>query len=213
MEKLNRGLMIIFSILFLNCFGCSKSDLTQAKIELQGARKRIQAIESALKEANEKLGSAKSEHLKLSNDIVKLKTDVNTLMIENKTLKEKYEELHTWSKQLVAGYGPGIWYIHETTRPIFVKSMKSSDVKGIVQELNGRFERDHLPKIILKKISDKKAYVGVSDQDLLTQRMGSHGAASYIDSVTYSITSMKDIHCVWFDFVAGDHAVPGEYCR
>jgi hypothetical protein len=43
--------------------------------------------------------------------------------------------------------------------------------------------------------------------------MGSHGATSYINTVIYSITSIKDIDCIWFDFVKGDHAVPGEYCR
>jgi hypothetical protein len=213
MKNHNNYLLIVVLVITLGVFGCDNSKLEKEKNELRGAKEKISVIESALKDANRKIESAKSENRKLSDQIAKVQGDFNKLKIEHSILTTNYEEMKVWIKKLVDGYGPGIWYFDDSKHPVFVKPMKSSDVKGIVQELNARFQKDHLPKIILRKIADKRVYLGVDDESLLTQRMGSHGATSYINTVTYSITSIKDIDCIWFDFAEGDHAVPGEYCR
>lgn len=56
-------------------------------------------------------------------------------------------------------------------------------------------------------------YIGVDDDERLSRRMGSFGARSHINAVTYTITSVKDIDCISLEIEEGDHAVPGEYCR
>jgi hypothetical protein len=43
--------------------------------------------------------------------------------------------------------------------------------------------------------------------------MGTTGATAYIEAVTYTLTSLKNIHYVEFDFKEGDHAIPGRYSR
>jgi hypothetical protein len=213
MKNHNKYLLIVVLIVNLGLFGCANSELEETKHELKEAKEKISVLELALKDANGKIESAKSENRKLSDQIAKVQEDFKKLRITNSIVTTSYEEMKVWTKKLVGGYGPGLWYFDESKHPVFVKPMKSSDVKGIIQELNERFQGDHLPKIILQKIADKRVYIGVDDEDLLTQRMGSHGATSYINTVIYSITSIKDIDCIWFDFVEGDHAVPGEYCR
>jgi outer membrane murein-binding lipoprotein Lpp len=214
MKNHNKYLLIAVLIVNLGLFGCTSSELEEeTKHELKEAKEEISVLESALKDANEKIESAKSENRKLSDQIAEVQESFEKLRIANSILATSYEEMEAWTKKLVDGYGPGLWYFDESIHPVFVKSMKSSDVKGIIQELNKRFQEDHLPRIILQKIADKRVYVGVEDEDLLTQRMGSYGATSYINTVIYSITSLEDIDCVCFDLVEGDHAVSGEYCR
>ena len=213
MRKRHHFFFVFVLIFYFSCSGCTDSGLKDAKTDLKAAEEKIGVLESSLKEADEELESVKAENMRLTEEMGKLQEDVNTLERKNTILSGTCERLDAWSKKLADGYGPGIWYMDESTLPVFVKSMKSSDVNGIVQELNERFSRDHLPDVILKKVDDNTAYLGIDDDDLLTRRMGSHGARSYINAVTYSITSVKGIDCIWLDFEEGDHAAPGEYCR
>ena len=208
-------------IVLITCgFGCSDSELDKAKSELEAVNQRIKEInlllqekELLIEEKNEDLVIVKAENIRLSAENSKLEDDFNDLKIEFNGLSTRYVELDIWSKKLADGYGTGIWYMGESDRPVFIKSMKQSDIMGVVQELNKRFQKDNLPGIILNKIADKTAYVGTDNDELLTQRKGSFGARSYIRAVTYTITSIKDIDCIWLEIKEGDHAVPGEYCR
>ena len=182
------------------------------KNELETANQRIGEINLLLKRKNENLEKVKTENMRLSANYSKLRDDFNELKTECKTVAE-YKELEIWSKKLADGYGTGIWYMDESDRPVFVKSMKQSNIMGVVGELNKRFQKENLPGIILHEIVDKTAYIGTDNDDLLTQGMGSFGARSFINAVTYSITSIEDIDCIWLEIKQGDHAIPGEYCR
>ncbi len=208
-----RFLLIFVLILYAFCSGCSDSELEKTKTELTSARERLGKIELSLDEANKDLETVKAENMRLTSENTKLQDDFSRLKLESGLLSDNYEELKAWSKKLVGGYGPGIWYMDESDRPVFVKSMKSSKTDDIARELNRRFRKDGLPEIILKKVSDRKAYLGVDNEELLTQRMGSFGARSYMNAVIYSLTSIEGIDCIYFEFKEGDHAIPGEYCK
>lgn len=199
MKKFTYLSIILILILYISLLACGNSKSEKAQLEL--------------KELNKKHQSALSENLKLAKEIEKLQKENKELRIKNEMLDSRQDELKEWSEKLVEGYGTGIWYIDKWSLPIFVKSMPSADVKKIIEELNMRFAKDGLPRIIFKEIKNKTVYVGVDNDDLLTQRMGSYGASTYLNSVTYSIASVKGINCVWFEFEEGDHAIPGEYCK
>ncbi len=154
MKKFNCLSLILILILYAGILGCGNSESEKAQSEL--------------KELNKKHQSALSENSKLSNEIEKLQKENKELRIKNEMLASKQEDLKEWSEKLVEGYGTGIWYIDKWTIPIFVKSMPSADVKKIIEELNLKFEKDGLPRIIFKKIKNKTVYVGVDNQKLLT---------------------------------------------
>ncbi|MCP4625188.1 MAG: hypothetical protein GY850_16945 [bacterium] len=114
---------------------------------------------------------------------------------------------------MVDRYGPVIWDVDKFMCPVFSRSVKAGKLGDIIKEINNDNKKQGLPKIFLKKIDSGAAFVGVEDEEMLTQQMGSHGAANYMKSVTYSLASVEGIDCVFFIFKWGDHAVPGEYCR
>jgi outer membrane murein-binding lipoprotein Lpp len=162
---------------------------------------------------NAKRNEANSKISKLTSKNKKLQDQNNELTLQQETLLINHKELQEWAKKLVDGYGPGIWYMDESTMPVFIKPVKSGDIKEIIRELNLKFKQDSLPLIALTKAKGTMAYVRVDDAALLTQRMGTHGSTSYINAVTYSLASVDHIDCVMFDFKEGDHAIPGKYCR
>lgn len=165
------------------------------------------------KDQSTKLNEANAKIAQLSFENRKLQELNNALIQKQETLLINYEELEEWTKKLVEGYGPGIWYMDESTLPVFIKPIGSGDIKEIVNELNRKFKQDHLPLIALTKTEGNIAYVRIDDATVLTQQMGTYGATSYINAVTYSLASIDQIDCVWFDFKEGDHAIPGKYCR
>jgi hypothetical protein len=68
-------------------------------------------------------------------------------------------------------------------------------------------------RLILVRVKRPTVFVRIKDAAYLSQQMGSAGAESYLAEVTYSLTSVKGITSVNFDFPAGDHASPGTYTR
>ena len=125
--------------------------------------------------------------------------------------KEK-QELKEWSVSLVKSVGPSIWYPSEWQYPLPHKRLNTSNIQDIIKELNLLYEQERLPQIIFKKIEGKTIFISPSNSDQLTENMGSFGARSYMNSVTYTLTSVKEIDCVFFEFEPGDHAFPGKYC-
>ncbi|MEW6184342.1 MAG: GerMN domain-containing protein [Thermodesulfobacteriota bacterium] len=69
------------------------------------------------------------------------------------------------------------------------------------------------PKVKLKEIKNKTAFVEIINAEYLTQRMGSSGAEEFLAVVTYTLTEHPNIQIVHFIFEEGDHAVPGPYSR
>ncbi len=68
-------------------------------------------------------------------------------------------------------------------------------------------------KINFVKTSSDTIFIKIPESDILTQQMGTSGANYYMSSVIYTLTELKRIRYVSFDFVEGDHAIPGTYER
>ena len=191
---------IIGYVLFIFCMlGCTNSELEETTSQLADARRSIEQLQVQKEKSKE--------------DVLKLTRELNDANMENHLLIQQLESLNIWSKKLIDGYGTGIWLTENTDLPVFVKSMKRADAVDIINELNQIYERNRMPKVIFQKIEGKKAYVLIENSEKLTQRMGSSGASSYLNEVSFSICSVKNIDCVHIAFTAGDHALPGDYCR
>lgn len=135
------------------------------------------------------------------------------LLTENRRLTDRHAELAQWADRTVSRFGPGIWYVHDLIYPFFVKPMKKGGVPEIIEELNRRFRKNKLPEVIYLGQEGATVMVGVSDDDLLTRKLGSFGAASYMHAVMFSLTSLEEVACVTYKFEEGDHAVPGTRCK
>lgn len=68
-------------------------------------------------------------------------------------------------------------------------------------------------KINFVKTSGDTIFIKIPESDILTQQMGTSGANYYMSSVIYTLTELRDTKYVCFDFVEGDHAIPGTYQR
>jgi hypothetical protein len=71
------------------------------------------------------------------------------------------------------------------------------------------------PRVQIKflKTSNDTAFISIPESEVLTQQMGTAGAESFMVSTVYSLTEIKGIKFVSFDFEMGDHASPGVYNR
>jgi hypothetical protein len=81
----------------------------------------------------------------------------------------------------------------------------------LIKGINDKF----MGKILLEfvRISNGTIFIMIKNSDYLTQQMGSCGADQYIKSTIFTLTELKNIKNVDFDFAAGDHASPGTYNR
>ncbi|MEO6722502.1 MAG: hypothetical protein ABIN67_19185 [Ferruginibacter sp.] len=68
-------------------------------------------------------------------------------------------------------------------------------------------------KLQYRKISHDTLYVAIPESTVLTQQLGSSGAYSYISSTTYTLTELKNIKYINYDFQEGDHLSPGTMKR
>lgn len=80
----------------------------------------------------------------------------------------------------------------------------------LIKEVNAAWEGIRLE---FRKISHDTIYVAIPESTVLTQQMGSSGADSYISSTTFTLTELKNIKYVNYDFVEGDHLQPGTMKR
>lgn len=80
----------------------------------------------------------------------------------------------------------------------------------IIKEINTSWDD---VKLEYRKISHDTIYVAIPQSATLTQGMGSSGAYNYMSSTTFSLTELKNIRFVNFDFVEGDHMSPGTMKR
>ncbi len=83
-------------------------------------------------------------------------------------------------------------------------------VQTIVQLINNNYDSIDLEYV---KISHDTIYVRIPNSTMLTEKIGSTGAEMFMASATYSLTELKGIHYVNFDFTEGEHAAPGVYDR
>ena len=82
--------------------------------------------------------------------------------------------------------------------------------QDIIDALNLKY-----PQIKITAVSrhGKTAVVKIEDATYLSEQMGSTGARAYLAEATYSLTEIKGIEAVDFQFKAGDHATPGILTR
>lgn len=166
-----------------------------------------------LTEIKKQLSEISARHQALEQRCNQISEQMALLELTNENLKIKAAELSRWSRELAESFGPGIWYFSSAERPLPVKAMPDATPDLIITELNRLFTRDKLPLIALEKIQDNIAYVQISDEQQLTQHMGTTGATAFIEVITYSLTSLKSIGFVEFSFKEGTHAIPGRYSR
>ncbi len=162
----------------------------------------------------EALANANSKIQELTDQIDQLKNENQRLTTKNDLLASQNNHIRPRLQQLIAGYGTGIWdYAENSDYPVFVKSMKDTGVQEVIAELNGRFQKYNQPKVKFEKKKDGTVFISVDNEDQLDEEMGSNGAIAYMTMVTYSLTSVKGIDCVYFDIGEGEHASPGKYCK
>ena len=80
----------------------------------------------------------------------------------------------------------------------------------LINEINAAWDGI---KLEFRKISHDTLYVAIPESAVLTQQMGSSGAYSYIASTTFTLTELKQIKFVTYDFEEGDHLSPGTMKR
>lgn len=91
-----------------------------------------------------------------------------------------------------------------------VSGIDTMSAKNVIQLINNNYDSIHLDYV---KISHDTIYVHIPNSEMLTERIGSTGAEMFMASTTYSLTELKGIHFVNYDFVEGEHAAPGAYDR
>jgi hypothetical protein len=190
------SMLVVVSIL-----GCEKSEQKQV------AQPKINQDQEALVNTNSKIQE-------LSAQIGQLRIENQRLRANNVFFASQNKDIQPRIRQLIAGYGTGIWdYGENINYPVFVKSMKGAGVRDVIAELNERFQKFKQPKIVFNKREESTVFIGVDNEEKLDEQMGSSGALSYMTAVTYSLTSVKGVDCVYFDIGEGDHASPGKYCN
>ncbi len=107
-----------------------------------------------------------------------------------------------------------LWNINEESGFKLQKPKASGidtmSAENIIKLLNNNYDSIYLDYI---KTSHDTIYVRIPDSDKLTERIGSTGAEEYMASTTYSLTEIKGIKYVNYNFKEGDHAAPGVYGR
>lgn len=202
---MRREIILSVILVFTGVFGCERATPPPEKAT-QSSSARNQDQE-ALAEANRKIEE-------LSSQLEQLRTENRKLTDRNEILVRQQKEFEPRVQQLISGYGTGIWdYTDDGNYPVFVKAMKGAGFKEVIAELNKRFRKQGQPELRVKKKDQATIYLTVSDEELLGERMGSHGASAYLEVIRYSLASVNGIECVYFDIGEGDHAVPGKYCR
>ena len=84
------------------------------------------------------------------------------------------------------------------------------DAQKLITDINTSWDDI---KMEFKKISHDTIYVAIPESNTLTQQMGSSGAYNYMSAATFSLTELKNIKFVNYDFVEGDHMAPGTMKR
>ncbi|MGH2564613.1 MAG: hypothetical protein ACRDE8_18150 [Ginsengibacter sp.] len=91
-----------------------------------------------------------------------------------------------------------------------VAGIDTMSVQNIIQLINNNYDSIHIDYV---KTSHDTIYVHIPNSEMLTENIGSTGAEIFMASTTYSLTELKGIHFVNFDFKEGEHASPGVYDR
>lgn len=128
--------------------------------------------------------------------------------------KKRYQRLERWAKALADGYGPGIWvYDIDLFRPLYDREPGVATVSGILNEPNDVHREAGRPLLTLQKVEDGVAYLGIGLDPISITQLAHAQATAYLQSALYSVTSLGDVECVYFDISEGDYVTPGKYCK
>ena len=174
---------------------------------------KIESLQAQLAHRDTTIRSLEAQKAEIAQRCKRLETGISELKAEYDNLKSQNEILSQWSKKVAQRFGPSLWYFGTDEKPLPVKPYRQASPERLTTELNRMFAKSKLPQVQLLKIVDNVAYVRIREELKLTQGMGTTGATAYIESVTYTLTSLPGIDYVDFDFHAGDHAMPGRYSR
>ena len=190
-----RILLIWIALLMIGCqnneLNDLKTDLQELKINLKGANKKI-------------------EDLKSRNNNLKIELEKTNFKYEN--LQIQKTEIDKWIVSIVKELGPCVWIVDKFEKPVPKETVTNGTIYNLIAKLNKISKSTKSPIVTLLKVENKTAFIKILDDDKLTQAMGTSGAASYINSIVYTLFSVEAIKCIDLDFEEGDHAFPGTYC-
>ncbi len=144
----------------------------------------------------------------------------NTSTQDVKILDEdikKVEDISPKENVLVLDSTDALWSysFNAQNGGIELTRMRQWDSNTLTGEILERIINKSWPKVQIKfnGISNDTVFILIPDSEALTQQMGSSGAEAFMVTTTYSFTELKGIKYVSFNFVEGDHSVPGTYNR
>ena len=172
----------------------------------------VKELKSDLHELGTELQIAKREIDGLKSRIIGLKGKLDKANLNYKNLQMITAETDEWIGYLIKAIGPCVWESGRSKRPIPSEIVRDATPMDLLTKLNQTFMRSKSPEATLLKVVNETAYIKIDEDEKLTQRMGSFGAASYINSIVFTLYSIEEIKCVDLEFKPGDHAVPRRYC-
>lgn len=142
--------------------------------------------------------------------------DDGTEVITEDTVRDKVYDPGADSATIVKN-SPDIWTADFETSTNTFQIHKPTNTRldtlsgnNLVALINNNWDSIHLNFI---KASHDTIYVSIPNSETLTQHLGSTGAENYMATTTFSLTEIKGIKYVNYDFKMGDHASPGVYSR
>ncbi|MBT8338392.1 MAG: hypothetical protein HKP58_14525, partial [Desulfatitalea sp.] len=150
-----------------------------------------EAADGRRTQCRDALSSLQSRHARLNRDVARLQDEYEQLLAGHENLKVKHEALRLWSRQVASRYGPGVWYFGKAERPLPLEHLPLATAHLLSERLNRLFRQEGLPQFALVKIEGDVAFVHIADDLMLTQNMGTTGATGYIQSITYTLTSLR----------------------
>ena len=93
---------------------------------------------------------------------------------------------------------------------VFQDTIRITDPKLVVNGINSVYPGVRLR---LLNVSNDTVYAVIDSAYMLTERMGSFGAAEYLSTVVINLTTIENINFVSLEFIPGSHAMPGVYSK
>ncbi len=158
------------------------------------------------------------KNILISFGLILLLIGCNTTQQDDKTIDHTDEKSEIGSESsVVYDSTEAIWEYdyNQQTEEFQIKQLRSVDRETLTGETLEKIINKTWPGVQIKFIrtSNDTAYISIPDSEVLTQQMGSAGAESFMISTTFSLTELKGINYVSFDFKEGDHGIPGVYNR
>lgn len=137
-----------------------------------------------------------------NNEASKEESAEDTLVVEETVLLP--EEKLIWVTDFDTTKGE--FFLRQQRKP----DPATLNAQDLINDINAAWEDIQLQFI---KISSDTIYVSIPNSEFLTQRMGSSGPASYLAATTFTLTELKGIKYVNYDFEEGEHLSPGTFSR